>query len=275
MALAFICHAEAVNIDVIDMSKRSLKLSREGIRNSNKALKSKSWSKEYLAGHVPLSASTIHNFFAGKPVDRINFLLICDALALDWQKIADLSQDVQLELDHKKSDISIDVDALVLEVRQKIQNNVVTRCGTIRVLDMSQPIGLNDIYTKVNILEKITGRRRNEIPELLQEYTRENFDRVGLSHITEERVPGLDAVRKYAKLIILGKPGAGKTTFLKSLAIECILGDVLDKLVPIFVTLKDWAEAANQVSLLDYVNQQAAESGVTYTQITNLFSTLR
>lgn len=254
------------------MSKRSLKLSREGIRNSNKALKSKSWSKEYLAGHVPLSASTIHNFFAGKPVDRTNFLLICDALALDWQKIADLSQDVQLELDNKKSDISIDIDALVLEVRQKIRDSIVIRCGTIRVLDMSQPIGLNDIYTKVNILEKITGRRRKEIPELLLECTRENFDRVGLSRIAEERVPGLDAIKKYALLVILGKPGAGKTTFLKYLAIECILDKVLDELVPIFVTLKEFAEAGNQVSLLDYISQQFDECGVTSAQIANLFS---
>jgi predicted NACHT family NTPase len=257
------------------MSKRSLKLSREGIKISNKALKSKSWSKEYLAGHVSLSSSTIHNFFAGKPVDRTNFSLICDALALNVQELADLSPDVETESENTKQDSSFDIDALVLEVRQKIQNNIVTRCGTIRVLDMSQPLGLNHIYTKVNILEKITGRRRKKIPELLQEYTRENFDRVGLSHITEERVPGLDAVRKYAKLIILGKPGAGKTTFLKSLAIECILGDVLDKLVPIFVTLKDWAEVANPVSFLEYANQQAAESGVTYTQMTNLFSSGR
>lgn len=254
------------------MLKRSLKLSKEGIRKSSRALKSKNWSKEYLAGHVSLSSSTIHSFFTGKPVDRINFSLICDALDLELQEVVDSSPDNEIELDDKKQDTSIDIDALVLEVRQKIRNNIVTRCGTIRVLDMSHPIGLNDIYTKVNILERITGRRRKEIPELLLECTKENFDRVGLSTITEERVPGLDAVEKYAKLMLLGKPGAGKTTFLKHLSIQCITGDVLVRLVPIFVTLKDFSEAANQVSLLEYINQQLTEYELTSTQIANLFS---
>jgi predicted NACHT family NTPase len=254
------------------MLKRSLKLSSEGIRKSSRALKSKNWSKECLAGHVSLSSSTIHSFFTGKPVDRVNFSLICDALNLELQEVVDSSPEAEIEPDNKKQDTSIDIDALVLEVRQKIRNNIVTRCGTIRVLDMSHPIGLNDIYTKVNILEKITGRRRKEIPELLLECKKENFDRVGLSNITEERVPGLEAVEKYAKLMLLGKPGAGKTTFLKHLSIQCITGDVLDELVPIFVTLKDFSEAANQVSLPEYINQQLAEHELTSTQIANLFS---
>ena len=51
-----------------------------------------------------------------------------------------------------------------------------------------------------------------------------------------------------------------------------ISGEALDKLVPIFVTLKDLVSAANQVSLLEYVNQQTAECGVTSAQIANLFS---
>lgn len=272
MALAPICHAEAVNIGAIEMSKRSLKLLREGIKISNKALKSKNWSKEYLAGHLSLSPSTIHNFFAGKPVDRTNFLLICDALALNIQEVADLFPDAETEPDDQKQDTSFNIDALAQEVRQKIRDSIVTRCGTIRVLDMSQPIGLNDIYTKVNILEKITGRRGKEISELLLECTRENFDHIGLSRITEERVPGLNVIKKYANLIILGKPGAGKTTFLRHSAIECILGEFLNKLVPIFVTLKDLASAANQVTLLEYVNQQTAECGVTSAQIAGLLN---
>lgn len=115
-------------------------------------MKSKNWSKEYLAGHVYLSSSTIHKFFAGKPVDKTNFSLICDALALELQKVVDSSPEAEIEPDDKKQDTSIDIDALVLEVRQKIENNIVTRCGTIRVLDMSHPIGLDDIYTKINIM---------------------------------------------------------------------------------------------------------------------------
>jgi len=99
---------------------------------------------------------------------------------------------------------------------------------------------LNNIYTDINILEKITGRRRLG-NELLQETNFEDFQRFGLSRITEKPVPGLEAIKKYPKLMILGKPGSGKTTFLKYLAIQCIAGEFPTHLVPIFVTLKNFA----------------------------------
>lgn len=55
--------------------------------------------------------------------------------------------------------------------------------------------------------------------------------------------------------MILGKPGAGKTTFLKHLAIQCIGGAFQSDRVPVFVTLKDFAEASSQPDLLDYIDR--------------------
>jgi predicted NACHT family NTPase len=150
-----------------------------------------------------------------------------------------------------------DVNSLVQQVREKLKPLIQERCGTMRVLDMTQPIGLNHIYTSVNILEKITGRRRLGINELLQQCKSQDFDRFGLSIITEKRVPGLEAVEKYPKLMILGKPGAGKTTFLKYLAIQCIEGKFQAERVPMFVTLKNFAEATNKPGLLQYICEDA------------------
>ena len=101
--------------------------------------------------------------------------------------------------------------------------------------------------------EKITEQRRKEITQLLQEYKLDNFNRFGLGRNTGKRVLGVEAVKKYSKLIILGKPGAGKTTFLKSVAIQCIEGEFQAEQVPIFITLKDFAEATNKPGLLEYV----------------------
>ena len=67
-------------------------------------------------------------------------------------------------LQHKPSGSSTidiaedDVDALVQEIREKVKLSVKEKCGTMRVLDMPQPIeltGERGIYTNVNILEKI------------------------------------------------------------------------------------------------------------------------
>jgi len=149
-----------------------------------------------------------------------------------------------------------DIDALVQDIRQQVHDDIHHRCGTMRVLDMEQPIGIGDIYTSVNILEKLSGRQRQGLNDLLQDCDLENFDRFGLGQIRTERVPGLDAVNRYTKLMILGKPGAGKTTFMKRLATLCNRGEFQVQRVPVFVTLKEFAEAPNQPDLKAYIANQ-------------------
>ena len=183
---------------------------------------------------------------------------------MKWDEIVGKSPS---ETTETNQDTSVDIDALVQEVRQKTRASVVMQCGTMQVLDMTQPIGLNDVYVSVNILESITGRRRLEIADLLQGCTLENFERCGLGRITEERVPGLTAVNNYSKLIVLGKPGIGKTTFLKYLAIQCSLDDLHSHKVPIFITLKDFAEFENHPNLLLYVTHLFHPYGIVKTQI--------
>jgi len=147
------------------------------------------------------------------------------------------------------------IDALVQELRQRVQPYIQEKCGTMRVLDMSQPINSDEIYTSVNILEKITRHRSLESAELRRynDYP-EHFYRFRLGKPKELSVPGLEAVEKFSKLMILGKPGAGKTTFLKHLAIQCIGGKFQPGRVPLFITLKDFAEADNQPNLLEYIS---------------------
>jgi len=252
------------------MARRVLQASSEGIKQAKKAITLNGWTQQALGDAVGLTRQPVGKFFNGKPVQQDAFIAICAALDLDWKEIADLPAEPQP--DEEEQDNSFDIDVLVQEVRQKVRPIIQERCGTMRVLDMSQPIGLNDIYTNVNILEKITGRRRIEISELLQGFNpeSEDFDRFGLSRVTEKRVPGLEAVEHYSKLMVLGKPGAGKTTFLKYLAIQCISGELQADRVPIFITLKDFAETSAQPGLLEFITQMFASSEVTDTQIAEL-----
>ena len=100
----------------------------------------------------------------------------------------------------------------------------------------------------MNILENISGRRRLTIEEI---YRQEGFDIFLFSYAAQRRVPGIEAVKRYSKVMMLGKPGAGKTTFLKYLAMQCIDGGFLSDSFAaarsadrqsIFITLKDFAE---------------------------------
>jgi len=147
----------------------------------------------------------------------------------------------------------IDIEELVQQLRYRSRQIIQERCATMRVLDMSHPMDLENIYTASDVLEKITSRRRLGIADLLATY--HGRDRIEIGIINEDRVSSMDALNRYRKLMLLGKPGAGKTTLLKYTALKCSQGEIFSDLVPIFVTLRQYAGSESQPRLLDYISQ--------------------
>lgn len=135
----------------------------------------------------------------------------------------------------------------------------------MKVLDMVHPIGLDDIYTDVNILTRIPSKCWHDFSQF--QCHRREFDRLGYGEIVRERVPGLTAVEQHSKLLILGKPGAGKTTFLKRLIIQCISGIFQSNLVPVFITLREFAVSDGHPNLRDYINTKMHSDGVTESEL--------
>ncbi len=235
------------------MTRRSLQASSEGISKAKTALIRHSLTQQGLAVELGISRQPVTKFFQGKPVDRYIFVTICEKLNLYWEQIVTLSSFPQAE-----QSVSISqLESLVQTVRAQIHNSIHSRCGIMRVLDMEQPIKLEDIYTSVNILERVNGRRRLDIEELLQ-----SIDTERLNCIPQKCFPALAVVERYDKLIILGKPGTGKTTFLKWLALQCNLGEWRSDRVPIFISLKDFAQTKKHKSLKSYITKQLKDCGV-------------
>ena len=221
---------------------RSLRASEEGVQKVKNALKRLGWKQQSLATRVGCSRQTISSFLKRKPISCEIFESICSELGFTIEEVAEIE--------------SKDINNLVLKVREIIESIIRDRCGTMRIFDMTQPIGLNDIYTHVNMLEKITAHRRKSINELLQECESGKLEGWVFGKTTEKRFPGIEAVEKYRKLMIWGNPGAGKTTFLKYIAIQCIEGNFLSDYLPIFLTLRDFAEAADKQGILEYIHQE-------------------
>ena len=147
----------------------------------------------------------------------------------------------------------INIEELVQQLRHRSCQLIQERCATMRVLDMSHPIDLENIYTGTDVLEKITSRRRLGIADLLATY--HGRDRIEMGLINEDRISSMEALNRYSKLMLLGKPGAGKTTLLKYTALKCSQGEIFSDLVPIFVILRQYAGAESQPLLLDYISQ--------------------
>ncbi len=264
----------------MNKKRQTVSATPQGLERAQKVLKRLFETQLNLAIDLKGSVgrSTIQKFFKREEIQVDKFKEICKALTLEseWEAIAgltDLLSSVNLpnnqssEQALEEQDSSVNIDALVQEVREQVKPQIKERCSKMRILDMAQPIkltGKQGIYTNVNILDKITGRQRLAITELLQRCsTKEEFDRFGLSRVTQERVPGLQAVEQYSKLMVLGKPGAGKTTFLKYLAMQCIEGLFQNNQVPWFITLKDFAESSEEPNLLEYIAQQLLSYDVT------------
>lgn len=136
-------------------------------------------------------------------------------------------------------------------------NYLARKCSTMRILDMNEPISINNIYVKFQILKNIQGRRQQTINFLLDSldsYPQDNqsYRRLPFSG-NEMHISALEAVIRYRKLMVLGKPGAGKTTFLKYLAMNFSTGESEDKTVPVFIRLRDIYDDENFGGLTNVV----------------------
>jgi predicted NACHT family NTPase len=245
------------------MAKRSLQASITGIKLAKKAFSHKGWTQENLAEEVDLKTrQPVWKFFTGRPIERYSFIEICAVLDLDWREIALNPPEDFLE---PGKQTPINIDALVKKVRSQRHLKIKSQCGTLQLLDTNRLVDLEHIYIDVNILQEIASQQWTDISNL-QNPTAQEFDRFGLGQIAQLQTSGMSAVKTHSKLRLLGKPGCGKTTFLQHLAIECNQDNFAADLVPIFITLRDFADNSKETgtfSLLNYIGAELIADGVT------------
>lgn len=122
------------------------------------------------------------------------------------------------------------------DAAENYRAKIIELYDSMQIMGMAKPVPLDDIFTDAYMLDKPTAFGRFDIERL----KRMSTDPTVPQHA--ERINGLRLVVEKDNLFILGKPGAGKTTFLKYIALQAAKQNI-DK-VPIFVSLKEWADSS-------------------------------
>ncbi|NEZ59627.1 NACHT domain-containing protein [Adonisia turfae] len=152
------------------------------------------------------------------------------------------------------------IEILVQEIQSKTRALINEKCGFMQILDMSKPIEVEDIFTEVKITKQILSKRRIELSDLVkivQQRHQTNDLKFNISRLFEGvKFSGLELVENYSKLILLGRPGAGKTTFLKYVAVFANKSEILPGYVPIFISLKDFQNQDHQIGLKEYIENE-------------------
>lgn len=136
------------------------------------------------------------------------------------------------------------------DAAEKYRARIKKLYGTMQIMGMAEPVPLDDIFSEAYMLDKPTALGRFDIERL----KRMSADPDSPPQ-NAERIGGLTLVNKKKNLFILGKPGAGKTTFLKYIAVQAAetKKPVIDK-VPIFISLKQWADSG--AKLMDFIAER-------------------
>jgi predicted NACHT family NTPase/DNA-binding CsgD family transcriptional regulator len=146
---------------------------------------------------------------------------------------------------------SIGSDDLIAQVREHCRQKILSLHGRMRLLS-GEEIGVDQLYVDVWLLHRSPRTYQVSESKLLETFDLRN-DRLGLGDRIK-RNPGFEIADASTKLLILGKPGAGKTTFLKHLAVDWCKGQFQPGLIAVFIELRDIRD--RRWKLIDAIRQE-------------------
>jgi hypothetical protein len=150
-------------------------------------------------------------------------------------------------------------DQYALDYRDRL----VGELRSLRILDMVRPLDLERTYVRVRVeaAQPMRYADAQEMAALAQGNPNRLFE-LSQDKFAQEKDESLlpeEALKRYRHMVVLGDPGAGKTTMLKYLCLlsaRAKLSGFPD--FPMFVTLNRFAKAS-QENLLDFITAEVAE----------------
>jgi hypothetical protein len=141
-----------------------------------------------------------------------------------------------------------DADArrIIAQASEKYVQNYSDRHGILKVLGMREPVPLESVYTTVKFLDRADIRRYESIESLEAAY-RQNSGR-SFQPKGSVRRDGIQVANSKQFLMVLGSPGAGKSTFLRKIGLEALKGEnglYEHECIPVFLELKAFSSGSS------------------------------
>ncbi|MBW4657399.1 MAG: NACHT domain-containing protein [Drouetiella hepatica Uher 2000/2452] len=137
------------------------------------------------------------------------------------------------------------------QVRERCRQKIMAQHSRMRLLS-GEEIGVDQLYVDVWLLNRSPRTYQVSQDKLLKTFDLRN-DRLGLGDRIK-RNPGFEVANANSKLVILGKPGSGKTTFLKHLAVNWCKGQFQQEFVAVLIEFRRIQDG--QWNLLDEIDKE-------------------
>lgn len=137
---------------------------------------------------------------------------------------------------------------LIARASEQYFQNYLDRHGVLKVLGMREPVPLESVYTTVQFLDKADVRRFESIDNLERAFRQAG--KRGFQPKDAAKQDGLKVANEKSFLMVLGGPGAGKSTFLRKMGLEALKGEAggyEHECIPVLIELKRFT--SNKVNL--------------------------
>ena len=180
-------------------------------------------------------------------------------LASDPKQRAKFEREIQVlkeQIDRREAELKslvinelFQVDTAALK---KYTDKYQSRYGLLKLLGMPQAVQLEKVYTNVRFLDDLSIRRFKSI-EAMEKVYREGDQRQFQSGRQRSTQDGITVANEYQYLMVLGGPGAGKSTFLRRLGLEALKGNksrFKHQCIPVMLELKQFAGKVNLIQAI-------------------------